>query len=161
MVYKKYDYRATQYKVPAQQAGEYIDSLIETEGGITPRRLLDVSRSETALLHSCFEWDDTKAAEAHRISQARYFIGNLVCVVTQNDEPVTTEPVRAYVNVKPQEHAKGNFKHVISALSDDGERKIVLENAKRDARIFKEKYAYLKELADVFTAIDEFIGGVA
>lgn len=157
MVYK-YDYRATRYKVPAQQAGEYIATISEKEGGITPGRLLDVSRDESALLHDCFEWDDTIAAEKHRLSQARFFISNLVCVKVEENAPEEAKPARAFVNVLPAERAKGNFKPLLKALTDEEERQIVLNNAKRDAMIFEDKYHFLVELADVFTAMDEFIG---
>lgn len=157
MVYK-YEYKATWYKVPAQEAGEYIATISEKEGGITPGRLLDVSRDESALLHDCFEWDDTIAAEKHRLSQARLFLCNLVCVKVEENAPEETKPVRAFVNVMPAEHAKGNFKPLLKALTDDEERQIILNNAKRDAMIFENKYHFLEELADVFAAMDEFIG---
>lgn len=116
MVYK-YEYKATRYKVPAQQAGEYIATLTEKEGGITPNRLLDISRDETALLHDCFEWDDTVAAEMHRLNQARFFIRNLVCVKVDSEEKA--KPTRAFINVLPAEHAKGNFKPLVKALTND------------------------------------------
>ena len=62
MIYK---YKATQYKVPAQKAGEYLEKLNAKEGGLTAERLLDVSRPKRALLHDCFDWDDTRAAEKY------------------------------------------------------------------------------------------------
>lgn len=54
------------------------------------------ARDEASPLHGYFEWDDTAAAEAHRLSQASALIRRVkVQVITQPD----TDPikVRAYV----------------------------------------------------------------
>ena len=152
MVYK---YRATQYKVPAQVAGEYLEELGKEEGGLTARTLLERSRPEEALLHECFEWDDTEAAERYRLGQARYFISNVVTVELKG-KPV--EPTRAFVQVTQREHNEvGIFKPVHIALSDSVSREIVLGNAMRDMQSFKDKYATLEELASVIEAMDEVL----
>lgn len=155
MVYK---YRATQYKVPAQAAGEYLHELGES-GDLTARRLLDESRPKKALLHECFEWDDTKAAEAHRLYQARYFIANIV-IAEVDEKPV--QPTRAFVSVSEASHSeRAIFKPVITALADKNSREIVLANALRELQMFKDKYGALAELAAVIKAIDEVVGGAA
>lgn len=156
MVYK---YKATKYKVPAQTAGEYLRELDEN-GGLTAERLLDESRPEKALLHGCFEWDDTSAAEAHRLWQARYFIGNII--VTQIEEKLVI-PTRAFVNVTDASHTqKAVYRPVRIALSDGDSREIVLANALRELEIFKSKYQMLSELTDVIAAIDSItVGGAA
>ena len=155
MVFK---YKATKYKVPAQVAGEYLHKLDE-DGGLTAERLLDESRPKNALLHGCFEWDNTKAAEAHRLFQARYFIGNIV-VAQIEDNPVT--PVRAFVNVSDASRAqKALYRPVRAALSDGASRETVLANALRELEIFRDKYGALTELTAVIDAIDAVIGGKA
>ena len=153
-----YQYKATHYKVPAQVAGEYLHEL-EENGGLTAMRLLEKSRPEDALLHGCFEWDDTKAAEAHRLFQARYFIGNIV--ITQiDDKPV--QMTRAFVNISDASHAEtACYKPVRVALSDADSREIVLSNALRELMRFKEKYGSLTELTEIIDAIDAYIGGAA
>ena len=158
MVYQ-FKWRATHYKIPAQEAGEYLERMSEEENGITPARVLEVSRSEDALLHPCFEWDDTKAAEAHRLNQARLLIGNLIRVTVKEseDEDISIEPqrIRAFVNVSNEAHAeRGRFKPIITALSEGGSRRMVLENARRDALLFREKYARMEEFSEVLKAID-------
>lgn len=158
MVYK-YSYRATQYAVPAQKAGEYLKGLKETYGVLNKRILLDESRDEDALLHDCFEWDDTVAAEAHRLTQAQNFIKNMVCVVVDDSgEKKNSEPVRAFVNVAKTENAEsGSFVPLVEALSADETRKIVLNNALRELESFRKKYASLSELATVFESIDSAV----
>lgn len=159
MVYQ-YKWGNKSYPVPAQKAGEYLHKMDEEMGGVTPARVLDASRAEGALLHRCFEWDDSKAAEAHRLYQARKLIGNLVCTVYKEEDTSRKEAieVRAFVNTAAEAHAeRGVFKPVISALSDEDSRRIVLENAKRDLVHFRDKYSSLSELSDVIEAINRVV----
>ena len=160
MVYQ-YKWGNRHYPVPAQDAGEYLHEMSVKEGGVTPARVLDASRAEDALLHPCFEWNDTKAAEAHRLYQARKLIGHLVCTIIREDDGKTSNDpveVRAFVNTSDESHAeRGLFKPVISALSDEDSRRIVLDNAKRDAIHFKDKYATLSEFSEVIRAIDRVV----
>lgn len=152
MIYK---YKATRYLVPAQQAGEYLEELRRENGTLNKFILLDSSRDKDALLHGCFEWNDSKAAEAYRLDQAQHFISNIVCVMAESEEK---EPMqfRAFVNVADQAHSeKGSFVPIVEALSQEGYRQIVLKNALSELKTFKEKYSQFKELAKVFTAIDE------
>ena len=158
MVYK-YSYRATKYSVPAQQAGDYIRELKEKKGQMNKFILLDESRAEDALLHNCFEWDDTKAAESYRLDQAQYFISNIVCVLVGDEgDEKQSKPVRAFVNVADQSHAeRGSFVPVMEALSENKHRRIVLKNALSELQAFQDKYSQLSELARVFAAIDEAV----
>ena len=152
MVYK---YRATQYKIPAQVAGEYLEELSKEEGGLTARALLEKSRPEDALLHECFEWDDTEAAERYRLGQAGYFIRNVVTVELKG-KPV--EPTRAYVPITEMAHNEvGIYKPIHIALADSVSREIVLGNAMREMKSFISKYANLEELSKVIEAMDEVL----
>ena len=152
MVYK-YEYRATRYAVPAQQAGEYMEELREKHGDLNKYILLDSSRAEDALLHNCFEWDDTKAAESYRLNQAQIFITNMSCVMVENED---AKPMRAFINVADQAHAeKGSFMPIMAALSEDKHRKIVLKNALNELKAFRHKYSQLTELAKVLSVIEE------
>lgn len=62
---------AAQIKADAQKAGEMLENLEKTVG-LTPKNLVEASRDESAPLHNEFEWNDTKAAEKYRETQAGY-----------------------------------------------------------------------------------------
>jgi hypothetical protein len=49
---------------------------LSTQGGerITPAHYVEEARNPASPLHDTLEWDDDKAAEAHRLSQARAWI---------------------------------------------------------------------------------------
>lgn len=137
--------------VKAQAAGEYLETLEQAHGEITPKIVLDSARAEDSLLHPCFEWNDGVAAEKYRENQARFLIRNLVVKVEQDNSP--PQAVRAYVNVAQDTEKVGSFIAVKTALDDAEMRTQVLKNALRELQAFQEKYKNLSELAGVFSAI--------
>lgn len=137
--------------VKAQAAGEYLEQLEKKHGEITPKIVLDASRSEDALLHPCFEWNDGVAAEKYREVQARFLIRNLVVSVERDDSP--PQVVRAYVNVSSEIDA-GSYIAVKTAMQNDDMKNQVLKNALNELKAFQKKYANLQELSEVFSAID-------
>lgn len=145
-----YDWKRSM-PVKAQVAGEYLEQLQQAHGEITPKIVLDSARSEDALLHPCFEWNDGVAAEKYREDQARFLIRNLVVKVEQNDSPPKT--VRAYVNVAQDMDQAGTFIDVETAVNNAKMREQMLRNAFRELQAFQEKYKNLSELAGVFSAI--------
>lgn len=142
--------------VPAQVAGEYLDSLKEQNGGtLTPQVVLDNSRDTNAVLHPCFEWDDGKAAERFRLYQARQIITSLVVTIdTPDKEPKT---VNALVNIAPL-YEKANYIPITVAMNNVTNREQVLKNALIELRAFQNKYSIYSELAEVCKAIDNFAG---
>ena len=121
---------------------------LEKEGRLTAENLLDENRAEDAPLHSAFEWDDSIAAEEYRRDQARYIIR---CIVLAPEaEEKKAAPVRAYFTVQPTV-----YQSVDVILSSQDSRELLLRKALSELRAFQVKYAGLKRLAPVFSAIDE------
>lgn len=149
-----YEWKVPIFQVPAQVAGEHIEELEERFGVITPKILLDDSRPEDAVLHSCYEWDDSKAAEKYRLYQSKKIMGNLV--VAQIKEVPDKEPpkfVRAYVSVE-ERNESAQYVSVTKALSEEYTRQQVLKNAMAELRMFERKYrGYL----DVSGILQEFL----
>lgn len=151
MVCKEYNWRFNNLPVDAQTAGEHLSELEEQHKSLTPEIVLEDARPSDAVLHSCFEWNDQSAAEKYRLNQARYLICNLVVVQQTSDTP---KSVRAFVSIAPLPQ-KGEYVSVARAIVDPRYREQILQNAISELRAFKKKYADLKELADVFDAIDK------
>lgn len=143
------------YPVPAQVAGEAIEDLRRQLGkeNISAEDLLEASRPADVPLHSCFEWDDTAAAEKYRLRQAGDIIRHVtVKIIDDGEKP---QNVRAFVHVgKPTE--KGKFVSFKAAMEISDYRSQVLSNALFELRNFQRKYAIYSELAEVFKAIDGF-----
>lgn len=108
-------------KADPQPIGEELERIqCENNGLLKPQTIVQVARDKKNPLHSCFEWDDKKAAESYREDQARYILRHITVQVQEPEDEKPTE-VRAYVNLvdsreKEREHV---YTDIISAVSND------------------------------------------
>lgn len=137
----------------AKKVGEAL-SEIALSDGLTPEAVVAAARSPKSTLHKFFEWDDSRAAESYRLTQAAWLIRS-VRVTIQSPDKKAQFAVRAFVRVTPDQDAlRGIYIPVEDALQRDEWRAEMLADAKRELAAFRQKYAVLAELGDVFRAID-------
>ena len=142
-----------QWKVPgimpvdAQTAGNELQRIYERDGVIEPETVVLESESPSAPLHSCFEWDNEKAAHKYRITQAQ---GIIRAIVSVNETEKSLE-TRAFVSVERKYHP------VSVVIRNPEKRDILLQNALNELHCFEKKYNSLRELSGVFSAIKEVI----
>jgi hypothetical protein len=155
MVYK-YEWRYQHFPVKADEAGKEFERIEKENGKVTAENLLDSARPENSVMHDCFEWNDTEAAEKYRLLEAKNVINQLVKVVVKKDSEQPREQ-RAYVNINPQRGfgIKGDYISIERAMSEEETRKIVLKRALEELSAYKRKYQEFSELSKVFSAIDE------
>lgn len=169
-----YGWRVPLYPtVDAQEAGEFIEQLSDENGeNVTPMQILDASRDEGTVLHACFEWDDSEAAERYRLKQAQKIVQNLVTIPmdrkvikrdvnviiidpetkdleasTENDGDRIPVHVRAYLNVTVD--GKKTYMQTEKVMSDEELRTKALESVKAEIRNFINKYRGLAGIADI------------
>lgn len=149
MVYK---WQGFSHKVDAQTVGEELEKIIAEKGAFTPKDLVDRARSDSSPIHNLFEWDDRKAAEAHREHTAAQVI---CCLVVVKEE---SKPQKVYVNIVEKAPTKqGLYVTLKKAMEDNRSREVVLRNALGELNAFRHKYSTLSELADVFREIDKAV----
>lgn len=137
------------YPVSAQTAGEELNRIFETHGKLDPADIVEKSRSESAPLHSCFEWNDAVAAEKYREVQAGDLVRAVVTVVEQkNSDPAT---VRAFVNVE------NTYQPINIVIKNEDKSCEMLTAALKELQAFKTKYETLQALRPVFTAIEAIV----
>ena len=133
---------------------EELEEIRKDNGGLLdPVLVVEYARDQRTLLHNKFEWDDSIAGEQYRIWQARQIIRLELTVINKQNNG---DPIRTYVSLiadRKSENEKG-YRSLIDVLSDEEMRSQLLEEAKRDMDIFKRKYRMLKELSEVFEAMD-------
>lgn len=83
-------------------------------GELTPKNVLEASRNPDALFHKYFEWNDTKAAEAHRLQQARILLNNVEIRVVSSGKDVV---IPVFEHVKTEE--KNTYKTFMSFDTED------------------------------------------
>lgn len=65
---------------------EVLTHIAATNGGVlTPDDVVEAARDPASPLHERFEWDDSKAAHAHRIYQARKVIASVRVIVRESE----------------------------------------------------------------------------
>jgi hypothetical protein len=143
--------------VTADEAVVELERIREKYGTLKPEMVVEESKPEGALLHKCFQWDDTKAADMWRKEQARQLIKNITVTVTNDSVSAT---VRAIVNVVTSESDKRSYVPLIKAIHDDASYQDLLGQAKADMESFIAKYSQLNELNAVKQAMLFALNGV-
>lgn len=141
----------------AKAVGDHLELLRkECKGELTPEDVLADARHDNSPLHSFFEWDDSAAAEQHRLSQARGLIRAVVAVYVTDDKDETPRPavrMKAYIHVP--ENGAPHYRDASHAMSQAKTRKLVLERAWNELQQWRRRYADLKEFSSLIEVIDE------
>ena len=99
-----------------KQEHKFLEKLARQNGGVLlVESVLDAAKDPDCVLHKHFQWDDTKAAEAYRKTQARQLIQK--CVVTIDKAP--NVQIRAFVSLASDQHSGGGYRMTADVLSDD------------------------------------------
>jgi hypothetical protein len=102
--------------------------------------VVDAARNRKSPLHPHFEWDDTAAAEAYRLDQAR----NLIRIVRVADDEVEDGSTRAFISINDK---TGTAYRPIEAVRRSADLQFaVLRQARRDLDAFEKRY---RELSDI------------
>lgn len=152
-------------KTPVEIAGKVCHDIIEEEGAVTPKRLVDVSRPDDAPLHNEFEWNDDVAAEKFREEQARMIIKNIIIVDSSADEERSIEKTEVNVNkfegsraFVPTDEKVHKYIDLSTALSNEAWRENLINQARKDMLAFRTKYYRLVELKPIIKEIDDYLG---
>ena len=113
---------------------------------VTPEQIVEAAKDESKELHKCFEWNDNIAAENWRKYQARKILGLLVIRETEDK---TAVPLRVFYK-----NDNGGYKPSEKIFRIDDEYQKLLQTAWAELRAFKNKYARLQELSEIFALID-------
>lgn len=118
-------------------------------GLLVAERVVEVARDENSVLHSQFEWDDTKAGHRYRLAQARQLIRTIVI-----HEERTAEPIRSFVSLpSDRAHTGGGYRHMSVVLSIDSLKQEKLRELQQAIDRMLERYDALLNLEPQFVEI--------
>jgi hypothetical protein len=124
----------------------------QNDGILTAETVIEAAKPSDSPLHSWFTWDDTEAAHQWRLHQARMMLRVVVQMLPSKHGEETN---RIFVSLSPDRQlGGGGYKTMVDVLSDDEMRNQLLEDAIEDMKRFRQKYQQLKELSDVFEAMN-------
>ena len=137
-------------KIDPNDAAQVINSCADENGSISAKAIVDASRPKDAVLHPCFEWDDTIAAEKWRERQAMKIVQHLVVVIDSQELETDSITVRAFGETRD-----GGYKSINVIMADPNDKDYLLSIALKELRAFQSKYKNLTELGGVFDEIDK------
>jgi hypothetical protein len=127
-----------------------LDALGKDHKVLNPSTVVDFAKNKRTALHKHFIWDDTEAANRYRLNQASWLLRFHVTVLAGTDTPV-----RCFVSLKSDRGGEdGSYRLMSRVMSNTEYRAQLLEDARQDMLIFRNKYKMLAELAKVFDAMD-------
>lgn len=147
------------FRAKPEAAAAVFDEIRERDGVLTPAGVVDASRDPDAPLHGDFTWDDERAAELHRQSEARSLIRSLV-VVYKHPETGREIPTRREVSLARLTGDMANARRYVpvhAVLDDPAQRQALVEQARRELAGWANRFRELQELAGVVAAIDAAI----
>lgn len=120
-------------------------------GALTPEAIVEAARAEESALHDKFDWDDSEAAHAWRIHQARNLLRVVVTYIGPAEDQICT---RVFVSLTTDRTKGGDgYREIEAVMSNQEYRDQLLADALEEMRRFEQKYSALKELAGVFSAM--------
>ena len=134
------------FKADAEAVYKEITALGES---FSPEQIVEAAKNKNSELHKCFTWDNTVAAENWRKHQARMLVAQLVIKTETTDK----EPVA--VRVIASTNVRNEYKPVVKVLEVEQDYADLLARAVAELKAFQQKYKTIKELREIFEAIDE------
>jgi hypothetical protein len=153
----KYKWKNRGMGVSAQVVGQEITKLEQkAKGALTPQIIVDAARPVRSKLHRCFEWDDTKAAEAYRRSQAGEMLRRIV--VVYDDDKDEQQTIRAFVSIK-QGDSDRYYTSMARVVDDEDLLENVRDQIAADLLEVKERWKQFKVagLHKIWQAVTEFV----
>lgn len=131
---------------------------LERRGELTTGSVLLDAEDESSPLHRYFEWDDSAAAHAHRLDQARTLIRRVKVTLLKGPE---REPilVNAYVAKRDtnKDAAPGTYVSLARVAGDETAAASLRESMRRDLLRIKRRYEntdlLLDALGEVFPEV--------
>lgn len=123
--------------------------LAEDDAGVLrPEVIVERAKARSSPLHDFFTWDDTRAAHAWRVNEARDLIRSY-SVVIQQQPPIKT---RAFVSLKSVRAKGGGYLPLARVMSDRELHAEMLRDALDDLEWWRKRYEKLQELQPIFAA---------
>lgn len=137
----------------AELVGKELENIQRKRGVLTPEILLAESTPKKAKLHNCFEWDDSIAAQKHRLEQAGYILRAIEVVFEKSPGSKTVE-IRAFQNVDTED-GESVYVTYNQALKNEFYLEQIKEKAMSEIRVWKAKYKAIKDFEQIIKAIDD------
>lgn len=126
---------------------DHLQALYDRHGQLTPALVVDEARDPAHPLHNRFEWDDSKAGEAWRRSQAQELIRSVKVVYREATETERGKSVRAFHAIRRENgHV---YEPVEKVVEDPFTKKLLLADMEREWKALHRRYQEFQEFAEM------------
>lgn len=140
-------------KADAELVYREFQRLKRGNNNLRPESVLEAARPASSPLHKYFDWDDTSAAEAWRLAQARSMIREVHVIIQHEDKP----EIRTRAIVSVVKSSGRSLEGIETAMGDEEYQQQLLTKALQELNIFRRKYAHLNALAGVLAEADRVL----
>jgi uncharacterized protein YecE (DUF72 family) len=133
----------------AKEKSDFVISLAEGNGYISPERVIEAARDPTSPIHTDFTWDVREAAREHWLDQAR----TLIRFVKLNVQISNRSVIAPYYVPDPQRptHSKRYIELTVAGRNDDVARQVLVAELDRIAAAIRRA----QQIADVLGLSDQ------
>lgn len=134
-------------KADPQKIGEALAIIAEKGGGrLIPAAVVEVARNRNSVLHKHFEWDDSVAADAYRLDQAR----TLVRCIHVDEVDTNSGHARAFLSIRDMEGTSyRSFKEIVESVDLQSK---VLAQAERDLIAWENRYRDIQDICELVSS---------
>lgn len=136
------------HKADPQKIGEALMEIDQNFSKIKPAAVVDAARSVDNPLHPHFEWDDSIAAESHRIQQARNLVRCITILPSKSKGRSITGERPAFLSITTDDGERG-YRPLKVILNNRELRRQVLANAHRDLLAWEKRYNMLVDVCNI------------
>ena len=144
--------------IDATEANAEMDAIRQEKGQLTADLLLERAKDGSNILHSAFEWDDSKAGRLYRRSQAMQMIKSIE--VIYEETPAVETTIKYWQIVEDKDEKDKVAKSYVTkeeALMNPEQRAKMVSGAYKMLRDFRKKYKELDELDAFHSLIDSLV----
>ena len=141
-----------QVKGDVEKIGKRLKKLSGKRGELSPEKVVENAKDPKSPLHGEFEWDDTEAAYKYRLDQARYLFRAIESIWVEEEGEMS---VRSFISI--EEDLETSYRDWRYVLTDAELRAQWKAQALKELRSWRDRYANIKELTEVFAAVDNVL----
>lgn len=134
-----------------------LERIFEAVGRLTPADVLEVATEEASPLHGFFEWDDSVAAEKHRLNQASGLIRSVRIRITKEENGKLEDlQVRGWVAARAigtDTETREGYLPESEVRADPALKEAVLRQMRREIQSAKTRYRHLDEFWELLTEV--------
>ncbi len=141
-----------------EEVRKELEAIERERGIIEPAVVVAAARDPDSALHEFFEWDDSKAADAHRIQQARQLIARIKVQMVGGDQQ--TYNVRSFAHLSSDRRGYRSLETISAEQSlADTLRADLARDLQRLIAKYRSTLAVINE-PELFRSMDAYVAGL-